>query len=234
MPVWYFVRGGHREGPVSAEFVADELRGGRLGPEDLAWTESMEAWQPIGELPDLLELAARTPPPLPSQVDEDAPLDPAVATPETVPAPVPLYADLRLRIAAAVLDQILLVVPGFVLALGVIGVLVASDADFDLATDAGRERLQQWLSLIGIIANWLYCAGFEASAYQATPGMMALGLRVGDRNGLRLGFSRASLRHFLRGVTWLFAWFPAFILPTRQTLYDIVTEAFVLRRPPSS
>ena len=45
-PTWYYVQGNERLGPLAFE----ELRGiavsGRLGPDDLVWTDGMADWQP--------------------------------------------------------------------------------------------------------------------------------------------------------------------------------------------
>ncbi|HSD15856.1 MAG TPA: RDD family protein [Thermomonas sp.] len=49
----------------------------------------------------------------------------------------------------------------------------------------------------------LWTIGFEASAWQATPGKRALGLVVVDRDGRRLRSGRALLRFLAAGVSWL-------------------------------
>ncbi|MBX9691475.1 MAG: RDD family protein [Cyanobacteria bacterium] len=54
--------------------------------------------------------------------------------------------------------------------------------------------------LLVISANWLYHASFESSLYQSTPGKGACRLRITDRDGLKITFLRASLRHLLRTV----------------------------------
>ncbi len=45
-PTWYYVQDNERLGPLAFE----ELRGiavsGRLGPDDLVWTDGMADWQP--------------------------------------------------------------------------------------------------------------------------------------------------------------------------------------------
>ena len=43
---------------------------------------------------------------------------------------------------------------------------------------------------------WIYFAAFESSPKQATPGKMALGIKVTDLNGRRIGFGKATGRYF--------------------------------------
>ena len=49
----------------------------------------------------------------------------------------------------------------------------------------------------------LWTVGFEASAWQATPGKRALGLTVVDRDGRRLRSGGALLRFLAAGLSWL-------------------------------
>lgn len=49
----------------------------------------------------------------------------------------------------------------------------------------------------------LWTVGFEASAWQATPGKRALGLAVVDRQGRRLRHGGALLRFLAAGLSWL-------------------------------
>ena len=49
----------------------------------------------------------------------------------------------------------------------------------------------------------VWSVGFEASAWQATPGKRALGLTVVDRDGRRLRHGGALLRFLAAGLSWL-------------------------------
>lgn len=49
----------------------------------------------------------------------------------------------------------------------------------------------------------VWTVGFEASAWQATPGKRALGLTVTDRDGRRLRSGGALLRFLAAGLSWL-------------------------------
>lgn len=80
----------------------------------------------------------------------------------------------------------------------------------DPALAAASASLQSALSdllltplLLYALLACLWTVGFEASAWQATPGKRALGLTVADRDGRRLRSGGALLRFLAAGLSWL-------------------------------
>lgn len=70
-----------------------------------------------------------------------------------------------------------------------------------------------------------YHALFEASVRQATPGQRALGLRVTDLSGRRIGVSRALLRHVAGALSWLtlnLGHAMALARPRQRALHDYI------------
>ena len=233
MTHWYFVRDGHREGPVSPEFIADELRAGHLGPQDRVWAEGFEEWKPISEVPELADLARAVPPPLPKLAHAPEPVSVGTVAPSAASPTV--YALLRWRAAAMLLDQLILVVPGLLLGLGVLGYLHTSNEGFDVSKPEDYLKFQETIYMVGMFANWLYCVGFEASRFQGTPGMLLLGLRVTTDDGRQMTYFQATARHIVRSFTWYIGWIPALMTPRRQTLHDVVAATVVTTghpRPP--
>ena len=57
--------------------------------------------------------------------------------------------------------------------------------------------------LLYVLLACLWTVGFEASAWQATPGKRALGLTIVDRDGRRLRSGGALLRFLAAGLSWL-------------------------------
>lgn len=89
------------------------------------------------------------------------------------------------------------------------------------------------LQPLGIVVVWLYFALCEASAWQATPGKLALGLRVTDEWGQRIGFARATGRTFgkcisalILGVGFLMAGWTV----RKQALHDLMAGCCVVRK----
>jgi len=87
------------------------------------------------------------------------------------------------------------------------------------------------LGVIFIIIPWLYFAGFEASRGMATPGKIAMHIVVTDKDGNRISFARATLRHFVKYVSLaivLIGFIMIGLTKKRQGLHDRVAGCFVL------
>jgi uncharacterized RDD family membrane protein YckC len=87
------------------------------------------------------------------------------------------------------------------------------------------------MNVVSIVIAWLYEAMFTASSYQATPGKMAVGLRVVDQYGQRLGFGRATGRHFakiLSGLICAIGYIMAGWDERKQALHDKLASTYVI------
>lgn len=85
-----------------------------------------------------------------------------------------------------------------------------------------------WLS---VLLPWLYWAGCESSSRQGTLGKVAMGMRVTDLDGKRLGFSRATLRFFGKYVSGFFlglGFLMAALTDRKQALHDILADTLVI------
>ena len=121
------------------------------------------------------------------------------------------YGGFWLRVAAALIDTIILLVPWFVL----------------------RNRLGGAGPLVSFIGEWLYFALMESSYNQATLGKMACGLAVTDLEGRRISFGRATGRYFAQLLCALTLGLGyAMVGWTRQKrgLHDFVAGTLVIRR----
>jgi uncharacterized RDD family membrane protein YckC len=87
--------------------------------------------------------------------------------------------------------------------------------------------------LIQRVLEWLYYALTESSAWQATLGKKALGLRVTDLQGERVSFGRATGRYFARIITHL-TFFIGYIMAgfteKKQALHDVLAGCLVVRQ----
>jgi uncharacterized RDD family membrane protein YckC len=87
------------------------------------------------------------------------------------------------------------------------------------------------------IGSWLYCAFTESSAAQATLGKRLLGLRVMNIDGGRVSFGQATVRHFMKFLSFFCAmigFMMAGWTKRRQALHDIPTDVLVIRVPPKT
>ncbi|HEX5961440.1 MAG TPA: RDD family protein [Rhodanobacteraceae bacterium] len=142
-----------------------------------------------------------------------------------------LYAGFWLRVVAWLIDGLLLA-PVYVLSY----LVVQGSSAVPLAMQpGGLLPFHVWPSLwaVGLLVPWLYFALCEASRWQATPGKLALGLRVTDEYGRRTGFARASGRFFgklvssmILDVGYLLAGWTA----RKQALHDFMAGCCVVRK----
>jgi uncharacterized RDD family membrane protein YckC len=87
------------------------------------------------------------------------------------------------------------------------------------------------VQIVGVLLPFLYFAAFEGGRHQATHGKRALGLKVVDRDGNRLGWGRAFARQVLKlcdVVTTGFGYALAFMTGSGQALHDILAGTRVV------
>jgi uncharacterized RDD family membrane protein YckC len=128
------------------------------------------------------------------------------------------YAGFWRRVAAALIDGILVGVVSWIVTLIFSGI---SD---------GAEVTAQILVLI---AAYGYYAGMESSSYQATVGKIALGIQVTDLNGNRISFGRALGRNLaeilsalILGIGYIMVAFTA----KKQGLHDMIAGTLVVKK----
>lgn len=154
----------------------------------------------------------------------------AVAPGDLLPGGLAIHAGFWRRTAAYVMDGFLLAVVGWVVALvlgiGMLGALAGGSLDGALGA-----MMLQWVS--GIVLAWLYFALQESSAAQATLGKRAMGLKVTDDYGRRIGFGRATGRFFgkiLSGLILYIGFMLAGWTDRRQGLHDMICGTLVVFR----
>ena len=87
--------------------------------------------------------------------------------------------------------------------------------------------------VIGMALSWAYKAGMESSAYQATLGKLAVGVKVTDLEGRRLSLAHASARYFSKiifslilGIGYIMAGFDS----KKRALHDRIAGTLVTYR----
>jgi uncharacterized RDD family membrane protein YckC/Tfp pilus assembly major pilin PilA len=142
-----------------------------------------------------------------------------------------LHAGFWRRVLAYLIDALVLA-PIFV----VLYLLIVDSAVVPAVMQSGWPlplRVPPLLWLLGLLVPWLYYALCEASAWQATPGKLALGLAVTDECGRRIGFARASGRFFgklLSGLALDIGYMLAGWTARKQALHDLLAGCCVVRR----
>ncbi|WP_284320679.1 RDD family protein [Dyella acidisoli] len=228
MEVW-IGRNGERHGPYQEEQVREWLRSGQLSPDDLGWREGLADWQPLSVLfPQDKPAPApspNSPPPLQQRanaVDFD-------------------YASFWQRFGAWVIDLIILIIPSLIAMYAFDGLeaykhlleQIQNGADMTAAMRTYAQATEA-ASVASLVITYLYYVFFEASKWQATPGKLALRLRVTDLHGQRITLGRSAARNVVRLSAAIFGLIPliCYLAITwtqrKQGLHDLWAGTYVL------
>jgi uncharacterized RDD family membrane protein YckC len=229
MEIW-IGRDGERHGPYKEEDIRAWLRSGELSRDDLGWREGLADWRPLSVL---FPEETANPPPFPASTMTAGAANERALTD---------YAGFWKRVLAYILDALVLWIPNLLLG-ALLGERAAQAALQQAQLQAGNDpqlmlqAMQAYLHaaapaiLAQMVLSWLYFALCESSAWQATVGKRALGLRVTDLAGRRIGFGKASGRYFAKllsafilGIGFLMvAW-----TRRKQGLNDFLADTLVL------
>jgi len=152
-----------------------------------------------------------------------------------------LYAGFWLRVVASLVDGLILGIPFWI----VMGVLISMFGGFGmmLHRNPGDPRAAAGLlapifglfflgMLAFVIVEWLYFAGMESSARQATFGKSVMSLRVTNYEGQRISFGHATGRFFAKMVSGLIPFAIGYIMAgfteKKQALHDLIAGTLVL------
>lgn len=231
MEIW-IGRDGERHGPYKEEDVRQWLRSGQVSRDDLGWYEGLADWQPLSVL--FADEVPATPPPLAAATPS--------ALPSTTAAALEDYAGFWKRVAAYILDAIILYIPGTLIQNMLGGDVAeatmkqaqqASPGDLHVLMAAMNQYYTTMMPAVLLIAvvTWLYFAFCESSVWQATPGKLALGIRVTDMQGARISLPRALGRYpakYLSAIILGIGFLMVGWTRRKQGLHDMIAGTLVL------
>lgn len=87
--------------------------------------------------------------------------------------------------------------------------------------------------VIMLVASWVYFAGLESSAWQATVGKKMLGMQVTDTSGERINFIKATIRYlakFLSSFFLMIGFIMVAFTAKKQGLHDFIAGTVVLNQ----
>ena len=150
-----------------------------------------------------------------------------------------VYAGFWRRFLALVLDQLLLGTVFYAMLFG-LATIAALTGAFDALEGMDPDAPPAWLvvaylgfSLLYLAAVGLYFSLMESSRHQATLGKLALGIKVVDEEGRRLGFGRALGRWAATALSYLTLYI-GFVMAAftrrKRALHDLVAGTLVVDR----
>ena len=231
---WFYVDAGQQAGPVPDEQMDELVRNGKVRGDTLVWREGLANWQPYSQArPEGVQPPA--PPPPPPPVAGAIPPMAAGAGP-VMYQPVPgatyglAYAGFWIRFLAKLIDGLII---GFV-----IGIPIAFFV-FPRLLSGSSPQLQSWVSFfmaapwqvaeaaVGVLFN-----GFFLGKFGATPGKMALGLKVVTADGNTIGYGRAfgrSAAEIISRIICFIGYIIAGFDTQKRALHDHIASTRVIK-----
>jgi len=226
MTHWYYAdAAGERQGPMDADELRKRHALDELRPDTLVWRDGLSDWQPLSSV--ATELGLELPVALPDAVTAHAPITRAGAAGDIV------YAGFWRRVAASIIDSFLisLVTLPVVIPLGLAaGVFGAAHEDTGWVASLLLQVVVQCLSLLLTVT---YFSCFHASRLMASPGKLAVGIKVVRSDGRRLTLGRSIGRGFAYYLSFLTLYIGALMVAftqRKQGLHDLVCDTLVVDR----
>lgn len=216
---WYYVVEGSQQGPVYEDELVQMIIAERITLDTLVWTKGMETWVMVSSVAELMAASSPDGPPSLSNIP--------------VPAGAKGYAGFWKRVAASIIDSIILQVVGMFggFLVGAVAGLMMGMAGVDIAVIEFVCSLLGFF--LGVVLNWLYFTLLESSSKQATVGKMALGIVVTDMDGRQISFAKANGRYwakFLSALILFIGFMMAGFTEKKQGLHDIMAGTLVVNK----
>lgn len=148
-----------------------------------------------------------------------------------------VYAGFWKRFAALMIDALVVTVAYYVVIfVGILAMGISAAAAMQGGGGANAGAIGAVLAIVYLaypVISGLYYIGFESSSTQATLGKMAVGIKVTDARGERLGRSHALGRwaaHLLCYVTFYIGYLMAAFTDRKRGLHDMAAGTLVVDR----
>ena len=253
MTQWYYAdRQRQQQGPLTGPELAALFRAGQVDATTLVWHEGLAGWQPLSASRDELELDAppptldfRTAPEPPAAPEPVVALAPGAAgySPYAAPAaamamaqagPVlggeVVMAGFWKRVAASIIDGFAIGIPVAVIVM-IVGGLLGWGSSFS-GTLLGRSQFNPAETVMSWVLSALVFAWFHSSAgLLATPGKLAIGIKVVRTDGGRISFLRGFARYWaymLSSLLLCIGLLMAAFTGRKQGLHDFMCDTLVV------
>ena len=248
---WYYVKNGQQIGPVEDAAFAELRRNGTVGPDTLIWNATMAEWAPCSRI---YPVATSQPAAAPAggtstcrECGRQFPSDQVVPLADGVVCagckPMALrklqegissagaheYAGFWIRFAAKMIDGLIV---GFVFGIMIVAVVVIIVA----SAHQGKPNEDLMTGLILICELFFYVAiicydAFFIGRYGATPGKMAVGIKVVRSDDSRISYLRAFGRacaNLLSGAVCYIGYIIAGFDDEKRSLHDHICDTRVV------
>lgn len=245
--MWYYARSGEQVGPIESDVFARLAGEGAIGPDTLVWREGMTDWAPYRTLQSgnadgqaagsvrCVQCGHLVSPE--HAVEFEGQMVCGVCKPlyfqrlrEGGAAPAGfVYASILKRFGALVLDSFIVNIIVIVLVVG-LSVLAAVGNGGQEPSEA-LAMLLGFAVIFGVFGTYAFYMTWFVGRFGATPGKMALGIKIVRGDGARVSYARAFGRlfaHQLSGMVLYIGFIVAFFDDEKRALHDMICDTRVI------
>lgn len=251
---WYYAEGGQRNGPVSQEAFDQLVTKGVITSSTLVWHEGMPQWRPYVEVGGgvpatdagdtaVCAVSGKTYPKREmiqyegrwisaehrdeyfQRIQEGAPM----VGVQAVPGPFG-YGGFLPRFLAVLLDSLILMA-GTMLIAAVIGAIFGASGLITPGRTGSILLMQALIQIVNLAMTLSYQVYFIRK-HDATPGKMALGLKVLRSDGSKLSVGRIIGRNFAQGLSGLIlgiGYLMVIFDEEKRSLHDRICDTRVIK-----
>lgn len=221
---WYYANDdSNRIGPLSDEQFRGLIKGGTIADETLVWHAGMADWEPYASLTQQSVAS--------DSYSGDEPIPQIGHTVNrTVTAPIDssgvVYGGFWVRVVAKLIDNLITGVAQTVIRLPIALLFGVLDS-----TGNGFASLALLINVVLSLAVPAAYSTWFVGRFGATPGKMALGLKVVRADGTSLSYGRAFARYvseILSGLILLIGYIMAAFDAEKRTLHDHLCDTRVI------
>lgn len=235
---WFYIDSGERRGPVSETELSELTRSGKVGEQTLVWREGWSDWRKLADANAVAPTDGTAPCvecgkvfPTSEMIQYEGSWVCATCKPiffQKVKEGVPItramaYAGFWIRFVATIVDGIIMQLVGFAQGL-MMGLWMPPDPE---------AQMTALFVNVGIsIAIGAAYEIFFIGKFGATPGKMALRLRVVTASGGSVSYARACGRYFskfLSSMILLIGYIMAAFDDEKRALHDRICDTRVIR-----
>ncbi|HEX2099557.1 MAG TPA: RDD family protein [Candidatus Synoicihabitans sp.] len=233
---WYYANDGQRSGPINIDELARHVAMGVVHDSTLVWCAGMTEWKTWAEVAPTVQLptVATLPPPVPTTPNPLGAPVPGAGSPFTA-GPAAEYGGFWMRFLAKLIDGVILAIIGNIIGMVFLAGNFAELQRLDPEDPAAMAQMFSVLgrfilisTVVGLAYHWTFLA-----AMAATPGKLALGLRIVRADGSRLSHGRIVGRFFAEYLS-SFIIYIGYIIAAfddqKRTLHDYVCDTRVIKK----
>lgn len=214
-----------------------KLDAGEITLQHYGWHAELSEWVALSEIPQI----AHAPAPVPGAEIAAARAAAGVSggsagsgtgTNHFTDVDLTSYASPWLRLAAMIIDGIIVGLVNVVVVVVVVAMVAAAGGDEDGA-EAAAVIGQLVAQILGIVIYLGYATVLESSSLRGTLGKHLLGIMVVTESGEQLNIGQAAGRLIIKWISGciILLYLVLFFTPKKQALHDMALKTLVLNKP---